>query len=542
MHKLSRPLAALACCFLFACGGGRPATTPQCQRDRDCPAGQGCINSLCAPLPCAGACQPDQACGSDGTCTAAQGASCSNHTCPSAYPCNGTVCAKGCTLNSDCDPGSVCNSQLHSCAQCTFNADCAGVTGKTKCDSTSGICVACQANIDCTTSVGPDHICTNHACVPGCQTDSDCNAGNGEKCDGATQTTPGRCIQCRSNSDCAVPASACDDTGHCVGCYGTTQAAANLFCGPGSPECDLPSKTCVACLAANNASGLDCGYQGTTPPDPHYAQTCNPSTHSCVPGCATDAQCGCPRTASGGLESNCPRFPDQEHCDPARTTMNGASSLGACVQCRTKTNSDCAYKVKGTTQYNGTYGTFNGSRCVSDTCVEGCDADADCPGNRVCHLGASGDANNHKCVECACESAGADPTWCDATVCQNKGDVCDVSTLLCRKKRQAEECATSKECGDVNDPTIGQCIPVPGFCVYSAGQNDPNRTVTTCSSGTSVPFGRCGVSCNDLQQNYCVAGVPCPSGSTCVQATNEGGTQTPPPSGTYCVPASCLVK
>ena len=170
MPSLRRPLAVLACSFLLACGGGRAGAPLQCQRDRDCPVGQGCVASACVPLPCAGACQPEQACGSDGKCSPAQGATCADHTCPSTYPCNGTVCAKGCTLNSDCDPGSVCNSQLHSCAQCTFNADCAGVTGKTRCDSTSGVCVACQANIDCVTSVGPDHICANHTCIPGCQT------------------------------------------------------------------------------------------------------------------------------------------------------------------------------------------------------------------------------------------------------------------------------------------------------------------------------------------------------------------------------------
>lgn len=550
MPTRRRVLAALACCFLLACGGGRPAGPPACQRDRDCPVGQGCSSGTCVALPCGGACQPDEACGSNGLCSKAQGATCADHTCPSAYPCNGTVCAKGCTLNSDCDPGSVCNSQLHSCAQCTFNNDCAGVAGKTKCDSASGTCVACQANIDCTTTVGPDHICVSHACVPGCQADSDCNAGNGEKCSGATQTTPGRCIQCSSNNDCSVGAPACDDTGHCVGCFGTTQTAANAFCGPGSPECDLPSKTCVACLPANNASGLDCGYQGTTPPDPHYAKTCNPATHSCVPGCASDAQCGCPRTAAGGTESNCPRFPDKEHCDPAKTTMDGASSLGACVQCRPATNSDCAYKVHGTTLYGGAYGTFNGSRCVSDTCVEGCDTNADCPGNRICHLGGSSDPNNHKCVECACDVPGTDPSYCEvnkdgspACAADSHGNqkVCDAGTLSCRHRRQNETCSTSGQCGDATDPT-DRCDPLianppgsntyTGFCVFSSHAEPNNTGQTYCASNHAL--GKCGDPCNDFQQNQCTAGIPCPSGSACRAATNETSL-----SNSVCVSQNC---
>ena len=532
MPSLRRPLAVLACSFLLACGGGRAGAPLQCQRDRDCPVGQGCVASACVPLPCAGACQPEQACGSDGKCSPAQGATCADHTCPSTYPCNGTVCAKGCTLNSDCDPGSVCNSQLHSCAQCTFNADCAGVTGKTRCDSTSGVCVACQANIDCVTSVGPDHICANHTCIPGCQTDADCNAGTGEKCDGATQTAPGRCIQCKSKNDCAVGAPACDDTGHCVGCFGGTQTEANGFCGPGSPECDMPSRTCVACLPANNASGLDCGFQNATPPDPHYAKTCNPATHSCVPGCAGDSQCGCPRTAAGGAENNCPRFAVAEHCDPARTMMENAPSLGACVQCRPKVNADCAYKVKGSTQYPGLgYDTFNGARCVNDVCFEGCDTSADCPGTRpVCHLGASGDLNNHKCVECACESPGAERAWCDSATCQAKGDVCDTATLVCRRKRQSETCVASSECGDSHDLTVGQCNTIPSACVFRWAP--PTGSGKMCSPGGT--YGRCGIAGCDVTNNQCNGGVaPCPSGTRCYTGTNEVS------SNTYCVSNLC---
>src|SRR5438067_12643298 len=127
-------LLALACSLAAACGGGQPGTDASCIRDRDCPAGQGCINNLCAPLPCGG-CQPEEACGSDGKCVPAQGASCSNHTCPPGYPCKGTICSKPCTLDKDCDSGTVCNPKLGGCAECTFDSQCDAKPGKTHCDS-----------------------------------------------------------------------------------------------------------------------------------------------------------------------------------------------------------------------------------------------------------------------------------------------------------------------------------------------------------------------------------------------------------------------
>jgi hypothetical protein len=538
----SRFLLALACsAIVFACGGGRPGTITSCQHDKDCPAGQGCVQGACQALPCGG-CQPDEACGADGKCAPAQGASCITSSCPAAYPCNGSVCAKGCTLDRDCDRGFVCNSQLHSCAQCTFDQQCASVTGKTHCDGASGTCVACNANIDCVTSVGTGHFCDAHLCKPGCQKDTDCSASAGERCDGATAGAPGRCIQCKTNQECSSSAPACDDTGHCVGCFGTTQTAANSTCGAGTPECDLNSKTCVACLPANDATGQDCGYPVNGVRDPHNAQICNPGTHACVPGCTTDAQCGCPRNPSpNGPESSCGRNPDREHCDPKRTTMDNASSMGACVQCRPAHNEDCAYKVKGSQLYSGAYASMNGAHCQNDVCIEGCDTDADCPTSRSCHLGKPGDALNHKCVECACDVTGADPTYCEVTstgqsACANTAAgnprVCDKATLLCRKKRQNEQCTASSECGDL-DPNNLCPSGAATACVFSSHPGNTNGGDTYCSPTKS--YGRCATPCNDFFNNECSAGVSCPYGSSCRQGASDI-----PPANAYCVAPSCL--
>jgi hypothetical protein len=338
---LTRLLTAGLCTFAIACGGGSPDST-SCQHDFDCPSGQGCVANTCSLLPCGG-CQPDQACSTAGTCIVAQGASCASSTCPSAYPCNAksNTCAKGCTVNAECDPGTVCNSGLAACAECTFDTDCASRAGRPRCDADHGACVQCNTDFDCVHSLGIGHYCSAHVCAPGCATDDDCNPSNAETCD--TTQTPGRCVQCKTNSDCATK-------------FGTA-----------APVCDANGK-CVQCIAANDASGADCGYlaSASTPRDPHNERTCSANTNTCVDGCATDAQCGCP--AQNGSESLCPRYAVAEHCDTARTTAAddpGVTTLGACVECTT--DAHCSFRVKGSTRYGnpGTYATQNGSRCVA---------------------------------------------------------------------------------------------------------------------------------------------------------------------------------
>lgn len=550
----SSPALLASVCLAFACGKG--SSPGQCTHNFDCAAGEACVSGTCQTVPCGG-CQPDEACGSDGNCVPAQGASCADHTCPTAYPCNsGGVCAKTCVTNDNCDTGFFCNPAVKSCTQCVFNKDCAGKKDTPVCDTDpsagaasstgAGVCVACNINQDCVASLGSGHYCDGHACKVGCKSNDDCNATLGETCD--TSTTPGKCVQCHTSSDCAAQgpsAAACDDTGHCVQCWGATQAAANFFCSAGTPECNLTLKQCVQCLPANNASGLDCGYtDSTVTDDPHDARTCNPATYACVDGCQVDSQCGCPRNAPGGVEGACPRFPDQEHCDPNRTTMAGVTgaTLGACVQCTNNTH--CEYEVSGNTSVPGHPGTMNGSRCVSDACVEGCDTDADCypdhvvPSNapKYCHLGVAGDVNNHKCVQCHCNTLSPDGTYCeDDPICSSAGKVCDSVTLNCRKKRFGEQCLNTADCGDSHDPQLDwqDGCPTSGLCVYNSDPQ-PTGNEQYCAPD-HASYGRCGVTCDSVANNkYCGATVACPAGSQCRPARDGQSA-----SGTDCVPQAC---
>ncbi|MFN2548252.1 MAG: hypothetical protein ABR567_12525 [Myxococcales bacterium] len=546
--RLSGCLLAL-CLAAVACGKGAP-NGRQCQHNFDCKAGEGCVDGACEVRACGG-CQPDEACGSDGNCVAAQGVSCADHTCPAAYPCNsGGVCARPCTRDSECDTGFLCNAALKSCTECAFDSQCAGKTGKPVCNADTGYCAACNANFDCVKALGAGHYCDAHACKPGCKTTADCNAALSETCD--TSTTPGKCVQCHINTDCqnafGASAGACDDTGHCVQCWGTSQAdASKTFCA--DQECNLATKTCVQCLPANDATGQDCGYPYNGQKYPENASVCDPGTYTCVPGCQTDAQCGCPPIAPGGAESDCRdpdgqthRVPDQEHCDPARTTMVGVSgpTRGACVQCTSNTH--CEYKIATVPASLHPYGTMNGARCVNDSCVQGCDTDNDCwpdhatSNGKICHLGNSLDPNNHKCVQCKCDVLSDDGTYCEvlsngqpacAAAASGAPRVCDAATLDCRPKRQGEQCVHSTECGDNTDPST-TCVGSLSLCVYSSHDGAGTGPTTYCAPDHSS-YGRCGVPCDDFQNNYCTGTTHCPVNSACRQASGDGA------SGAMCV-------
>jgi hypothetical protein len=411
------------------------------------------------------------------------------------------------------------------------------------------MCVECDISLDCTKALGSGHYCAAHACLQGCATDNDCNAGAGETCD--TSTTPGKCIQCHTNADCVTQgstASACDDTNHCVQCWGTSQAQANTFCTSGTPECNLTTKTCVQCLVANNQSGADCGYLTGGPKDPHDEQTCSAATSSCVAGCQFEEQCGCPRTGPGNTESACVRYAVQEHCDTARTQsvdVTGATE-GACVECRPSTNIDCEYKVKGNTQYSGAYATLNGAHCVNDSCVEGCDTAADCypdhvdNGTKLCHIGPAGDPNNHKCVQCGCDNVSADGTYCEykadgvTRACPNTGtghpQVCDHDTLNCRRKEQGETCLTNSECGATfAGSTCGAVGGTgSGFCMFQFDGTD------TCTGSQCGPFYCVAGSQTGRCANFCDGVCSCGSGAVCGNGEDPAGTPNK-----ICAPNSC---
>ena len=221
-------------------------------------------------------------------------------------------------------------------------------------------------------------------------------------------------------------------------------------------------------------------------------------------------------------------------------------TLGACVQCTDNTH--CEYKVIGSAQG----GTMNGSRCVSDSCVEGCDTDADCypdhvvPTNapKYCHLGQNGDPNNHKCVQCHCDVVVSDTggQYCEVLTngqpaCPAGGGgalrVCDATTLNCRPKRFGEQCLNSNECGDPHDPLLDPSCPISALCVYNSDPQ-PTGSEQYCAAD-HASYGRCGVHCDSLVDNkYCGDTLACPASSQCRPARDGASV-----ADSQCVPATC---
>lgn len=545
--SLALALAALAF-NSGACGGDTvdPNHRP-CTRSRDCLTGEACVDLFCKAVPCGG-CDVGQVC-VDPTCVPAQGATCPATGCPTGYSCSaaGNVCNKVCVVDRDCDTGTVCNSGA--CVQCVFDSQCTTVAGKPRCEPTKGQCVACLEPIDCTRALGSGNYCeaSTHTCAPGCKVDGDCNLSQGEICNGATATTPGKCVQCRNDGECNLGAPACDPTGHCVAC------TEDKYCTPGAPRCDGTTKTCVKCLPANDASGTDCGYNFPDQPgvpahmDPHNALVCDATAKQCVVGCKVDANCGCPVKADG-KPTDCPRRWTQERCDPNKTAMDGivGPTQGACVECNV--NADCKCLVKGNETKpecvgNPRGGSLNGAQCdaPSAKCVVGCDADADCPANRLCSLTG---ATAHTCVECSCLNKTVYDAnlgfagWCNDpsngfTGCGVASGgvqlVCDADTNACRKKRQSESCSTYLECGDPHDPKTGLCIPNLAICVFSSVPYAGSPR-TYCAPGKNT--GRCGIACVDNQTNTCTQDPAyCPTNTQCRSALEDNSHL-----GKYCVP------
>ena len=92
----------------------------------------------------------------------------------------------------------------------------------------------------------------------------------------------------------------------------------------------------------------------------------------------------------------------------------------------------------------------------------------------------------------------------------------------------------------VNDPAINATgstlCTAATFCVKEF-KNDPSLGDYGFCKNPGNSQGRCGIPCNDLQQNHCSAGnadALCPFNSICRAAHDLNGG-----SGQYCIPGAC---
>jgi len=112
---------------------------------------------------------------------------------------------------------------------------------------------------------------------------------------------------------------------------------------------------------------------------------CSPADGMCYP-CLTGADCNAGDT-----------------CDPVSHTCSEGTDGGGELCELADTDAKCPGGVR--------VPLAGGLGYCSRACPGG---DADCPANKICHLGAAGDPNNNKCVSCSCAGAATfdNASWC----------------------------------------------------------------------------------------------------------------------------------
>lgn len=440
-----RALLAFAALVFVACSPGdeTPSNEGLCEVSADCPAGQACRSGRCVVVPCGGLCTAHEVCLNQ-VCTRAEGLSCARDRglCPVGYLCTAnSVCQRICDTFADCkDPDfPSCSPVAGYCGECTFHSDCG--PGLPRCNENTARCVGCLNDRDCLAAgKAAGQVCdpATLTCVDGCRLRKDTepsDCAQGERCDGATVESLGRCIECK-------PATEAFD---CVS-------------RPGKPRCHTTSARCVECVEDPDCGGnkqcdqnrnicVECTTnEGCLP-----GNVCNQQSYTCQPGCV------------GGLGG--PNCPADTVCDPSQ------GAAGVCVACLE--DSHCP----------------RANVCVDKQCVPGCKSDARCAdptGGAVRTRCDPGAQPYGACVECL------------SNLHCGEGKVCDSVKKMCRCKKLGETCAASEQCGfrDFGPDDTVDCSAARPLCVDRLDCWDGVRRISTpvCSiaaTGNPGEQGNC---------------------------------------------------
>ncbi|MGD8863935.1 MAG: hypothetical protein PVI30_28225 [Myxococcales bacterium] len=293
-------------------------------------------------------------------------------------------------------------------AGCKRDADCSGNPGGPLCDIPSGRCV-CKADADC--KVAPYTLCvppfvdaSRRECGKPCTEKAHCGAGL------FCHKLSGRCVECKSDADCADTALPfCDTTSNvCAGCRTDNDCQAYAVFGG-------------RCVTAGGVRRCGCAV------DAHCATSAHGSVCS-----AAEGRCGCTSDA------HCWQAPGRS-CKPAYPGASHSLCQGPC-----RTDQDCPGKL-------ASHCDAASGRCVT------CTTDAHCAGrnwSRVC------DAKNARCVECLRDSHCTSQTLgsaCKGGTCNcSSGSDCkgNLNGALCHGGFKVCSCTTDSDC-----PAGRKCAP-----------------------------------------------------------------------------------
>ena len=221
----------LSALLVVGCGGNVTVQKAACVDDESCLSGETCVAGLCQHA------LEEESCANDAECDMSAGQLCVANVC-TVSP---TVAPDSCTETRDCPIADFCNTA-------------------------GGQCEPLRAGF--------------------CRLDDHCS-GSTPMCDTPTPAQPGRCVECRADTDC--DGGVCGQGGVCVGDGATVDCPAHASLVPGSTtvcQCDpgfLPDVTTSTCVAQ------DAGDPGQGDPPPPTS-TCVPHA-SPVPG--IPGQCRC---------------------------------------------------------------------------------------------------------------------------------------------------------------------------------------------------------------------------------------------------------
>ncbi|MCB9519273.1 MAG: thrombospondin type 3 repeat-containing protein, partial [Myxococcales bacterium] len=325
-----------------------------------------------------------------------------------------TACNEGdstgeCLTSTDCSSGEACVAgTCVTSTECATNDDCP--TGS----CVAGSCVGEPGDSDGDGIADESDNCPSVANPDQADADGD---GTGDACEGIV--VPGACT---SSADCELGEVCADGACASVDC---TLAQSDALC----PD----DATCV---------GTICRYAPSCTRDDECAGVLGICTDGrCIPGCASNADCGGRRTTAC-VDAVCVYACSSDaQCDPNEGCVDGL-----CIP----------FECTGT----GTAGCPDGERCDGAGRCEPYDA---CASNRDCAPGQT-------CLDGICETGRP----CTSDLSCNDGELCEGG--LCRS---AAACEDAADCGPAESCIAGLCVPE--LC---RGQEDCPGQV--CEAGTCV--------------------------------------------------------
>ncbi len=350
-------------CGADACDGDCEADT-DCAADSYCSAGvcvpelplgsacsganqcasENCVDGVCCDTACTGQCEACDVAGSEGTCSAVEGAP---HGARTACATDGSLCGGACdgdardacafpTGTTSCRAPSCSDDVATLAAACDGQGNCPGIQVQDCGDFVCGL-TACRGDCSRTADCAIDSFCSGGVCVP--------ELDPGSACSAAEQCASGNCVDgvC-CNTACDDQCAACDvegSEGTCTAVVGSPRGGRAACLGQGDcrgacdgvdvDTCSFPGEE-VTCSNASCEAGFEreagrCDGAGLcSPSTPTSCENYACDGDSCGTSCSANADCVASFVC---VDGECTAAPEPEEPEqPEEPTRGGRISGG----------------------------------------------------------------------------------------------------------------------------------------------------------------------------------------------------------------------